>query len=138
MVPANFEQLETPCVLVDHARLTGNIVAMQQRANTHQVRLRPHIKTHKSLEIARLQLAEGAVGITASKPDDFLVFINAGVRSVLSRIPIISQSKLNRLLTGATTHQTDLRLVVDSMAGVDALASAAEREKNKNQRFCED
>lgn len=135
MVPANFEQLETPCVLVDHSRLTGNIVAMQQRANTHQVRLRPHIKTHKSLEIARLQLAEGAVGITASKPDEALVFINAGVRSVTVAYPILSQSKLNRLLTGATIHQTDLRLVVDSMAGVDALTSAAEREKTNINVF---
>ena len=81
------------------------------------------------MEIARLQLTEGAAGITAAKPDEALVFINAGVKSVTVAYPIISQSKLDKLLTASTAHQTDLRLVADSITGVEAFALAAERHK---------
>ena len=129
MIDTGFTNLQTPCVLVDHSRLIRNIASIQQIANTHHVELRPHIKTHKSLEIARLQLTEGAVGITAAKPDEALVFINAGVKSVTVAYPIISQSKLDKLLTASTAHQTDLRLVADSITGVEAFALAAERHK---------
>lgn len=129
MINTVIEQLQTPCVLVDHSRLIGNIAWIQGKANAHQVLLRPHIKTHKCLEIARLQLAEGAVGVTASKADEALVFINGGIKSVTVAYPIISQAKLDNLLTASSIHETDLRLLVDSVTGVEALAVAAERHK---------
>src|SRR5215210_2924939 len=93
--------IQTPSVLVDYGRLLGNIRAMQTKANAHGVALRPHIKTHKSLRIAELQLAEGAVGITASKPDEALVFIRAGIQSVTVAYPIIDARKLDALFTAA-------------------------------------
>src|SRR5438105_15587245 len=68
----------TPAVLVDYERLLENIRAVQRKADAAGVAVRPHIKTHKSLEIATLQIREGAVGITASKVDEALVFVNAG------------------------------------------------------------
>jgi D-serine deaminase-like pyridoxal phosphate-dependent protein len=129
MTNIGLEQLQTPCVLVDHTRLIRNIKWAQDKANAHHVRLRPHIKTHKCLEIARLQLAEGAVGVTASKTDEALVFINSGIKSVTVAYPIISQAKLDSLLAASATHRTDLRLLLDSITGVEALALAAERHK---------
>ena len=54
--------LETPAVIVDRQILQANIGAMQQVARQADLNLRPHIKTHKSITIARQQMAAGAVG----------------------------------------------------------------------------
>jgi D-serine deaminase-like pyridoxal phosphate-dependent protein len=67
------------------------------------------------------------VGITASKTDEALEFIEAGIGSVTVVYPILDQRKLDRLLSAASARGVDLRLVVDSQAGVDAIASAAAR-----------
>ena len=58
--------IETPAVLLDLAKLAENLQSMQQLADQHGVVLRPHAKTHKSIEIARRQLALGAVGLTVA------------------------------------------------------------------------
>jgi D-serine deaminase-like pyridoxal phosphate-dependent protein len=119
--------LETPCVLVDEAVLVANIRRMQALANSRGVALRPHIKTHKCLEIAALQVAEGAVGITASKCDEALVFISGGFRSVTVAYPILDPTKLDRLFAAARSHGAELRFIADSEAGADALAAVAAR-----------
>ena len=58
--------LPTPALLVDRARLLANLDAMQARAEAQGVALRPHAKTHKSPDVARLQLERGARGITVA------------------------------------------------------------------------
>ena len=113
--------IETPAVVVDRERLERNIDWAQALANRHRVALRPHVKTHKCLEIARLQLARGAVGLTASKVDEALVFIEAGVPSVTVAYPLVDERKLWRLLTAAKRCGTDLRVVVDSRVGAELL-----------------
>ena len=62
-----FPKLFTPALLVDEARLDANISAMQVLCDSHEVELRPHIKTHKCVEIARRQLRAGAAGLTCAK-----------------------------------------------------------------------
>lgn len=59
--------LPTPALLVDESRLDHNIAAMQQRCDAHGVELRPHIKTHKTVAVARRQLQAGAAGLTCAK-----------------------------------------------------------------------
>lgn len=121
------QELETPCVLVDYDVLLANIRWGQQLASGRQLALRPHIKTHKCLEIARLQVAEGAAGITASKTDEALVFIQDGVGSVTVAYPVLDAVKLDRLLEAAKAHRTDLRLMADSDPGIAAIEAAALR-----------
>jgi hypothetical protein len=58
--------LQTPCLVVDRDVLGGNLVAMADPARHHGLSLRPHAKTHKYLEIARGQVALGAVGLTVA------------------------------------------------------------------------
>ena len=128
-------ELETPHILLDKQRLHRNIRLIQDIADTHGVNLRPHIKTHKCLEIARHQIDAGAVGITASKVDEALVFIKNGVRSVTVAYPLVVASKLDRLIAAARTHDVDLRLIVDSSAGVDAIAKAAENHRKQISIF---
>jgi D-serine deaminase-like pyridoxal phosphate-dependent protein len=130
-------EIETPAVVIDRTRLQRNITGMQQLADARGVRLRPHVKTHKCLEIAQLQLAAGAVGITASKTDEALVFIEAGVPSVTVAYPLLDPRKLERLLRAATDHNTDLRLVVESTAGIEALTRAATNQQRKISVFIE-
>ncbi len=119
--------LETPHILLDQDRLQANIQLIQGIGNTRGVNVRPHIKTHKCLELARQQIDAGAVGVTSSKVDEALVFINNGIRSVTVAYPLVVDSKLDRLIAAARVNDTDLRLIVDSAAGVDAIAKVAER-----------
>jgi D-serine deaminase-like pyridoxal phosphate-dependent protein len=62
--------LQTPSVIIDKKILIQNIQNMQNKANKKKINLRPHIKTHKSVEIAKLQIQHGAVGITCAKPQE--------------------------------------------------------------------
>jgi D-serine deaminase-like pyridoxal phosphate-dependent protein len=62
-----FPNLPTPSLLVDRIRLEANLVTMQNRCNSAQIELRPHIKTHKCVEIAHRQLQLGAAGLTCAK-----------------------------------------------------------------------
>jgi D-serine deaminase-like pyridoxal phosphate-dependent protein len=127
MIDTPLQQLETPCVLVDYDVLLENVRWAQQLASSRRLALRPHVKTHKCLEIARLQVAEGAAGITASKTDEALVFIHDGVRSVTVAYPVLDALKLDRLLEAAISHSTDLRLMANSDSGIAAIEAAALR-----------
>ncbi len=120
-----FADLETPAVLLDRAVLQGNIDAVQEKARRHGLRLRPHIKTHKSLEVGRLQMAAGACGVTAARVDEALVFARGGFPSVTLAQPLMTPAKLDRLLVGCRDLGVDLRLIVDSREGLDLLDSKA-------------
>ena len=127
--------LETPHILLDQDRLQANIQLIQNIANARGINVRPHIKTHKCLELARQQIDAGAVGITSSKVNEALVFINDGIRSVTVAYPLVVASKLDRLIAAAKAHDVDLRLIVDSPAGVDAIAQVAGRHQKQISIF---
>lgn len=121
--PTGLDNLATPVVVVDALRLRRNLRAMQSKADSRGVALRPHIKTHKSVEIARKQLDLGAIGITASKPDEARCFAQAGISSITLAYPVIDARRLDALLEA--TRGGDLRTIADSDEGVSALAQAA-------------
>jgi len=113
------EDLPTPAVLVDLDILERNIARQAERARTAGVRLRPHAKTHKCPEIARLQLAAGAAGISLAKTSEAEVFAAAGFDDIFIAYPIVGTGKADRLLA----MSDDLRLAVgvDSVEGAGAL-----------------
>jgi D-serine deaminase-like pyridoxal phosphate-dependent protein len=123
--PIQFARIETPAVLLDYEQLLANIRLGQRIARQHGVAMRPHVKTHKCHEIACLQIAEGAVGITASKTDEAMEFIRLGIGSVTVAYPVVVSEKLDRLLSAAAARRTELRIVADSREGVDAIQAAA-------------
>jgi len=96
MSPA-VEDLPTPAVLVDLDVLERNIARQQGRANDAGVRLRPHAKTHKCPEIARMQLAAGAAGISLAKTSEAEVFAEAGFDDIFIAYPVVGLGKANRL-----------------------------------------
>ena len=93
------ECIDTPVVLIDYQKLIKNIKSIQKIADDNKIELRPHIKTHKCLEIARLQLQEGALGITCAKTEEALVFAKDGVSSITVAYPVIEEHKLIRLIS---------------------------------------
>ncbi|MEQ1408659.1 alanine racemase [Neorhizobium sp. Rsf11] len=121
---AGAEDLQTPCVVVDEPRLDANIARMQSIVG-NRVELHPHIKTHKSVAIARRQLAAGARGITASHAAEAAVFIRAGISPVTVAYPMITPGQVAGLLKLAADRDAELRFIVDSSFGLDVLEQAA-------------
>lgn len=119
-VSTTIDQLETPVVLVDRERLIANIERVQAIARQHDLALRPHVKTHKCIEIAKLQLEHGAVGLTASKVDEALVFVESRTAGLITvAYPIVDRRKLDRLASAAARIGVEPSIVVDSKTGVD-------------------
>jgi D-serine deaminase-like pyridoxal phosphate-dependent protein len=92
------DDLPTPCLLIEQHRLTANLRRMQQKADAQDVALRPHIKTHKSVALARQQRALGARGLTVAKPGEAEVFAAAGFDDLRLAYPVVGADKHARLL----------------------------------------
>ena len=120
-----FNEVETPAVLLDEARLTANLRAMQGLADRHGVALRPHAKTHKSLAIGRRQVGLGASGITVATVDEALVFLGGGFKSITVARPVVSSSKWDRLLSATKDRGAELRVVADSKEGIQVAGERA-------------
>jgi len=114
---------DTPALLVDLDRLEQNIAQMAAMARDAGVDLRPHFKTHKSVEIARRQVAAGAIGMTVAKLDEAAALIDGGITDVLLAYQIVSAPKLARAMDLAARGR--LILAIDSVAGARAISGAA-------------
>ena len=123
-------EVETPAVLLDETTMMVNLRAMQDLADRHGVALRPHIKTHKSLEIGRRQIGLGASGVTVATVDEAQVFIEGGFKSITVARPVVSPGKWDRLLSTAKATGADVRVVTDSKEGIRV---AGERAKAHGQ-----
>ena len=122
--------IETPAVLIDRVKLEANLQGMQELAQEHGLALRPHAKTHKSVEIGRRQIELGACGLTVATIDEALVFGSHGVDSITISRPIVSPEKFDRLFAGMP-QGVDLRVVVDSELGVAAVSGQAAESGRK-------
>src|SRR5207247_2545877 len=83
LIAASQEHI-TPLAVVDDEVRERNLRRMQERANAHGLRLRPHAKTHKSAYVAMRQMEHGAVGLTAATMQESEVFADAGVRGLMT------------------------------------------------------
>ncbi len=93
----NYLELDTPSLLIDRELLTQNLRRMQNYADRNQVALRPHTKTHKSPDIARMQLDAGAVGIAVAKVGEAEVMAAHGIRDIFIANEIVGRPKLERI-----------------------------------------
>ena len=80
--------LATPALLLDQPRLQRNVTRIADRARTLGVRFRPHVKTHKCVEVARLQRAAGATGLMVSTLAEARVFAAHGFDDLTYGVPI--------------------------------------------------
>ncbi len=113
----------TPFLAVDADVLQHNIDAMAGYAAQRGIALRPHAKTHKSSQIARLQLRAGAVGLTLATVAEAEIFAAEGFTDLFLAYPLwVDAAKAARLRT--LLDQCTLALGVDSPEGARALAAA--------------
>ncbi|MBW3623961.1 MAG: alanine racemase [Armatimonadetes bacterium] len=117
---------ETPVLLVDLDRLERNLSAAAEYARSHEIALTPHIKTHKSVEIARRQIAEGAAGLTCAKLGEAELMADAGFTDLLLAYPLVGEPKLKRLT--ALARRATVTVALDSIEVAAGIAEAAERD----------
>ena len=115
------DELPTPSLLLDLDRLEANLRRMADRARRLGVALRPHIKTHKCLEIARRQAALGATGLTVSTLYEARVFADHGFTDLTWAFPL-APGRLAQAVELA--GRVELGLVIDSPATLAALEGA--------------
>jgi D-serine deaminase-like pyridoxal phosphate-dependent protein len=118
------EGLDTPCVIVDLTLLERNIAEMAALAYEAGVALRPHVKTHKTPQIAAMQLDAGAVGLTCAKVGEAEVLADSGFTDLFVCFPLVTEAKARRLAALAARPGMALSTIVDSPQGVAALSAA--------------
>jgi D-serine deaminase-like pyridoxal phosphate-dependent protein len=116
-------EIDTPALLVDLDIMERNLARVADYAREHGLRLRPHTKTHKSVRLAKRQLASGASGLTVAKVSEAEIMLGAQPDDLLVAYPIIGHTKLARLTQVA--RQTRVTVALDSAFAARQLSDAA-------------
>jgi len=113
------DDLPTPALVLDAAAMDRNIAAMADFVRSRGLALRPHAKTHKSGEIARRQIAAGAVGICCAKLGEAEALADEGVEDIHLTSPVVTRGGIARLK--ALAGRIRLSVVVDHPDNARAL-----------------
>jgi D-serine deaminase-like pyridoxal phosphate-dependent protein len=119
----DISELPTPSALVDLDRFEANCARMADRARDLGVRLRPHVKTHKCAEAARIQTRSHFGGITVSTLAEARGFAGAGFRDITYAVPIAPQKLAETVEIGSTIDR--LAVLVDHMETITAIEETA-------------
>ncbi len=122
----------TPVLVIELDALERNIATMARFAKDRGLALRPHAKTHKSVDIAKRQLAAGAVGVCCAKLGEAEAMADGGIGAILITSPVVSAPAIERLIA-LNARIPDLRVVVDNADNVAALDRAAEAQGKRLQ-----
>jgi len=125
-------ELPTPCLAIDLDAFGSNLDKMSRYTCERGMGLRPHAKTHKSVNIARRQLQAGAVGICVATIAEAEVMVRGGIRGLLITGEMVGEPKISRL-TRVVRKAPDTMVVVDDIQNVDDLEKAA-RDANLQLR----
>jgi len=115
--------VDTPALIVDADILQRNLLKLQSRCEAAGLELRPHIKAHKTPQIAQMQVRAGAVGVTAAKLGEAEVMADAGIEDIFIANILIGEAKMRRLVALARRVPT-LSVAVDSIEGARQLSEA--------------
>lgn len=118
-------EVTTPALLLDLDVARRNIATMAAKFRVLPTELRPHIKVHKSPELAIMQVEAGAIGIACATVWEALVMAEAGVSDVLIANQVVHPDKVDALGLLARDHR--LTVAVDDTRNVDQLEAAAAR-----------
>jgi 3-hydroxy-D-aspartate aldolase len=123
--------LNTPVLVIDLDAFEKNVADMAAYAKSNGLRLRPHAKTHKCVEIARRQVAAGAVGVCCAKLGEAEAMATGGIGDILITSPVVSAPAIERL-AALNAQIPGLEVVVDNPDNVRALAAAIGSAKRLN------
>jgi len=122
--------LNTPVLVLDIEKLDRNIATMQALADAKGVALRPHAKTHKSVDIGRRQVAAGAIGLCCAKIGEAEVLADGGITGLLITSPVSAPVAIERLaalakrgigLTAAIDNPDMVQRWQDALAAAGAM-----------------
>jgi len=116
-------ELDTPALLIEVDIFERNLRRVAEYARAHDLRLRPHTKTHKVPAIGRRQIESGAAGLTVAKVGEAQVMLASGTPDLLVAYPIIGRSKLERLAEVA--RKTRVTVALDNLSAARQLSDAA-------------
>ncbi|HEX2594022.1 MAG TPA: DSD1 family PLP-dependent enzyme [Rhizomicrobium sp.] len=123
-VPGSRWQLQTPALVVDLDILERNIAKMAEHAKAHGISLRPHAKTHKSVEIAKRQLAAGALGQCCAKLGEAEALAAGGIDGILLTSPVVTTGGVARLMA-LNSRMNNLMATCDNLEIAKRLNAAA-------------
>ncbi len=116
------DTLDTPALVLDLDVVEANIARTVEIARAAGARLRPHIKTHRMLAVAQLQIAAGAQGICCAKTGEAEVFADGGIDDIFIANQVVGSAKLRRLR--ALAERVRLAVGVDHPDQIDLLSEA--------------
>ncbi|HNB22590.1 MAG TPA: DSD1 family PLP-dependent enzyme [Candidatus Melainabacteria bacterium] len=122
----SIDLIDTPCLIVDMDLVDKNLQKLFSRFREIGVKVRPHLKTVKSPEFAKLLLKAGASGVCVAKVSEAEVMADAGIEDILITTEMIGQPKLERLEKLIKAHP-QIKVVIDSFAGAQAMEETASR-----------
>jgi D-serine deaminase-like pyridoxal phosphate-dependent protein len=117
------DEVTTPALLLDLDVAERNIAAMATRFEGMPAKLRPHIKVHKSIELARMTIDAGAVGVACATAWEAVVMARGGIEDVLVANQVIVPDKVAAVAELAREHR--ITLTVDDVRNVEQLSRAA-------------
>ena len=123
------EALDTPALVLDLDIVEANIARTVEIAQTAGARLRPHIKTHRMLAVARLQIDAGAQGICCAKTGEAEVFADGGIDDIFIANQVVGAAKMRRLralaervrLAVGVDHPEQIELLSQAFGGAESL-----------------
>ncbi|MBN9371809.1 MULTISPECIES: DSD1 family PLP-dependent enzyme [unclassified Hydrogenophaga] len=116
--------IDTPALVIDLDAMERNLHRLADWCRARGLRLRPHAKMHKCAELAKLQMAHGAVGVCVQKTGEALALAAAGVTDITITNEVVDPAKLARLARAVRAGGTRFALAVDSALGIERLARA--------------
>lgn len=122
--PGGSDALATPALVLDLDLFERNLALMSEHCKAKGLGLRPHAKTHKSAEIAQLQIKAGALGICAAKLGEAEALGEAGVRSIHLTSPVVTDHGIDRVMA-LNAKIADLMITVEDLATALKLGNAA-------------
>lgn len=120
-------ELPSPAVFIDLDVAERNIERLARVAREIGIQVRPHIKAHKSVYLARKQLEAGACGVTVAKLGEAEVMCEHGINDILVAYPIVGEEKLTRLRR--LLRRARITTTVDSMEVARGLATLGTKER---------
>ena len=129
MIKSKYQQIDTPALLIDKDIMENNIKFMQDKANNWKIALRPHTKTHKMPELAKLQMEAGAVGITVAKVGEAEIVCDNGIKDIFIANEIIGESKIQRIRT--LSEKINISFGLDSVFAVKQINKVFEGSPSK-------
>ena len=116
------EEVDTPTLILELSTFEKNLATLSQSVKGRNVRVRAHAKTHKCPQIAKRQIAAGAVGVCCQKVSEAEAMVEGGIGDVLISNEVVGVRKIERL--AALSHRAKLGVCIDNAENLRAIASS--------------